>query len=73
MDRLDLIPPTILACCVLHNICLQENADNADIYDSIWEETQAVDDEEPEPDIENNDRDENEGRAKRDYIAASLQ
>ena len=53
--------------------CLQENADNVDIDDYIREETQAVADEKPAPDVENNDRDKNEGRTKRDYFTASLQ
>lgn len=32
MNRIDLIPPTILAACVLHNICLQFEDDCVDAY-----------------------------------------
>lgn len=32
MSRTDLIPKTVLACCVLHNICLNFPGDNADQY-----------------------------------------
>lgn len=32
MSRVDLIPTTILACCVLHNICLNNNDDEIENY-----------------------------------------
>ena len=73
MDRLDLIPHTILACCVLHNICLREIEDEADMRDYIREGVEPNENNEPDPDVEvYNDRDEELAMAKRDYIAARL-
>lgn len=67
MARVDLIPATILACCVLHNICLNYEDDDLENYIAIdvtinkqyrqYENMQNLDD---------------EGVAKRNYIGASL-
>lgn len=71
MTRIDLIPETILACCILHNVCL-EHLDE-DIEDYI------LDDEivNNEIDIEDNNEEVNaegnmESNNKRDYIAQTL-
>ncbi|MGH0126844.1 UNVERIFIED_CONTAM: hypothetical protein FKN15_018013 [Acipenser sinensis] len=35
MNRIDLIPMCILACCVLHNICLCNKEDLESIIDTV--------------------------------------
>lgn len=75
MKRTDLIPSFILACCVLHNICLdglEENqAEEDDIEDFIMEGLEVVKHQERENDDENNVNCQ-EGEAKRAYLAALL-
>jgi len=69
MSRIDLIPATILACCVLHNICLGDIDDEVENY--IMEgstETNTENNEECDQ-IENYD---NEGITKRNYLATIL-
>lgn len=44
MERVDLIPKYIIACCVLHNICLLKDDDFSDLLQtpSIDENVQAL-------------------------------
>jgi len=66
MSRIDLIPATILACCVLHNICLGDIDDEVENY--IMEGSR-------ETNTENNEECDqiencyNEGITKRNYLA----
>lgn len=71
MGCLDLIPGTILACCVLHNICLQEIEDDVDIINYIDDGNEILDEAElgVELDYEREDQD---GVARMDNIAAFL-
>ncbi|XP_051162213.1 uncharacterized protein LOC127282158 [Leptopilina boulardi] len=69
MDRMDLMPHTIISCCVLHNICLRSI--DEDIGDYIREGAE-IEVNEPEKPMEVNNRAEAEGMTKRDYIAACL-
>lgn len=71
MSRVDLIPATILTCCVLHNICLR-NPDDIENY--ILEGRENDEDRENFEGNEqygDNDND-NEGVAKRNYLATLL-
>lgn len=68
MSRINLIPATILACCVLHNICLQ-NTDDIENY--ILEGRENNENENFERNEQHGDND-NEGVVKRDYLAALL-
>ncbi|XP_012219683.2 putative nuclease HARBI1 isoform X1 [Linepithema humile] len=69
MTRVDLISLTILACCVLHNICLQ-NIDDIENY--ILEGTEKNQNIEIfEREEQHRDHD-NEGAAKRNYLAICL-
>lgn len=75
MSRVDLIPTTILACCVLHNICLNNNDDEIENY--IVEGRENEQNRENEGNIENNEECEesgncNEGIIKRNYLATIL-
>lgn len=70
MSRIDLIPATILACCVLHNICLNYEDNDIDNYIEagiVINEQNREDGEEDENIIVNN-----EGVAKRNYLSALL-
>jgi len=71
---MDLIPATILACCVLHNICLNNIDEEIDDYIvegyRINEQNVERDEENAEDDqIENCNA---EGVARRNYIALLL-
>lgn len=71
MTRVDLIPETILACCVLHNICLDGVDD--DIEDYILNNEVVNNEMNIEDNIEQLNAEENmEGIHKRDYIAQTL-
>lgn len=67
MQRVDLIPEFIIACCVLHNICLMRNDDFPIIDPNVLSET-------------NNDKEltplrrsaNNAGNTKRDFICNNL-
>lgn len=70
MTRVDLIADTILACCVLHNICLDNITDDDDedienyiLNGEVINEINADNNEEYGEDI---------GINKRDYIAHTL-
>lgn len=68
MSRIDLIPETILACCVLHNICI-DHLDHINDYILCGEA------ENNEVAMENNERlnqGDMEGINKRNYIAQIL-
>lgn len=69
MVRLELIPYTIIACCVPHNICLRSIDDDIEVYILDGAEIENNEVQEP-PEI--NDPAEAEGMSKRDYIAARL-
>lgn len=70
MNRVDLVPETILASCVLHNICL-DGLDN-DIEDYILNnEINEIDNNEENNNEELNAQD-MEGINKRNYIAQTL-
>lgn len=64
MDRVDLIPMHILACCILHNICLMKS-DELDIEINVdeGEEAHVVDENAALPGA---------AIAKRDYICQTL-
>lgn len=64
MNRVDLIPAHILACCVLHNICLMRS-DELNIEDINV-------DVEDENNAENDPVHDNAGIAKRDLICETL-
>ncbi|XP_030757991.1 putative nuclease HARBI1 [Sitophilus oryzae] len=61
--RTELIPPLVLACCVLHNICMQKNDMVEPIYDP--DELQMAE-------AYSAGRIDNTGLAKRNYIASLL-
>lgn len=42
MNRVDLIPGIILACCVLHNICLDFGDDLAMIREYVQEDMEII-------------------------------
>ncbi|TGZ32250.1 Uncharacterized protein DBV15_12490 [Temnothorax longispinosus] len=66
LDRVDLIPLHILACCVLHNICLMKN----DILDiEVNEDVHAID---CVRDNNENIQNARAGIIKRDLIAERL-
>lgn len=65
MERVDLIPMHILACCVLHNICLMKG-DELDFEINIGEEANNM------ADIGENVPLPRAGVAKRDFICESL-
>lgn len=70
MSKVDLIP-TILACCILHNICLNNNDDDDEVENYIAEGR------ENEQNRENNEEcveigNCNEGIIKRNYLATIL-
>ncbi|XP_036146940.1 putative nuclease HARBI1 [Monomorium pharaonis] len=71
MSRVDLIPATILACCVLHNICLGDIDDEIENYvvEGNRENEQNRENNEECEHIENYD---NEGITKRNYLATIL-
>lgn len=68
MERVDLIPDFIMACCVLHNICFLQNDDFTFIEPDVLETL----------DTDNNQqliqqrRDNNAGHVKRDLICNNL-
>ncbi|CAL1688730.1 unnamed protein product [Lasius platythorax] len=68
MSRVDLIPATILACCVLHNICLSDINDEVEDYivEGNRENEQNRENNEECEEIGNCD---NEGIIKRNYLA----
>lgn len=75
MKRVDLIPSFILACCVLHNICLdglEEDQAEEDNIDDFIEGLQVV----RQQVRENNDDDnvgfQQEGEVKRAHLVALL-
>jgi len=70
MSRIDLIPATILACCV-HNICLGDIDDEVENYivEGGRENEQNTENNEECNQIENCD---NEGITKRNYLATIL-
>jgi len=68
MSRIDLIPQTIIACCVLHNICI--DGLDVDIEDYINDE--AIDDMNRENNEELYAERDREGFDKRDNIAQML-
>jgi len=68
ISRIDLIPQTIIACCVLHNICI--NGLDVDIEDYINDE--AIDDMNRENNEELYAEGDREGFDKRDNIAQML-
>lgn len=74
MKRTDLIPSFIIACCVLHNICLngldENQIEEDNVEDFIEEGLQVVRQQERENDEEreNNDIDFLEGEAKRAHL-----
>lgn len=77
MKRVDLIPSFILACCVLHNICLdgleEDQVEEDNVDDFIGEGLEVVRQQEREnDDDDNNIRFQQEGEAKRAYLVAFL-
>jgi len=75
MSRVDLIPETILACCVLHNICLdgldnniEDYVENNEIHNNNEKSNEELNIEEEEMDGINTV----EGINKRNYIAETL-
>lgn len=73
MSRVDLIPATILACCVLHNICLQNIDDIENYILEGRENDQDIEDfEENEQDGDQREDNDDEGEAKRNYFALLL-
>lgn len=73
MSRVDLIPETILACCVLHNLCIDDLDEDIDNYILNGE---PIDNEVNDDDDNNNNEElharDVEGVNKRDYIAQTL-
>ena len=70
MSRIDLIPEVIIACCILHNICIQNNDSIATDFNEIFdEELQYVADGHQNPNITILKR---EGMCKRDEIKNQL-
>lgn len=63
MERVDLIPLFILACCVLHNICLIRNDDFPVVDDNMRNQENYL----------NNERVINTGAIKRDDICNNLE
>lgn len=66
VDRVDLIPRHILACCVLHNICLMRSDD---LHIEINENADVIDEENNNGNYHNDAR---AGIAKRDLISERL-
>lgn len=67
MKRTDLIPQYIIACCVLHNICILHDDFIDDVI--IIEENNIL---EPARDVEINDVDKQEGIVKRNALTYML-
>jgi len=68
MSRIDLIPQTIIACCVLHNICI----DGLDVDIEDYTNDEAIDDMNRESNEELYAEGDREGFDKRDNIAQML-
>lgn len=68
MSRIDLIPQTIIACCVLHNICI----DGLDLNIEDYINDEAIDDMDRENNEELHAEGDREGFHKRDNIAQML-
>lgn len=71
MHRVDLIPETILACCVLHNLCIDDVDEDIDDY--------ILNDEPIHDEVDDNNEElhaggelHEEGFNKRNYIAQLL-
>lgn len=67
MDRIDLVPMHILACCVLHNICLMRDDIHIEVNENVEEIENLMENNEYARDVAN------VGVAKRDLIAERLQ
>ncbi|XP_028048791.1 protein ANTAGONIST OF LIKE HETEROCHROMATIN PROTEIN 1 [Monomorium pharaonis] len=70
MSCVELIPSVVLACCVLHNICLNNCEENYDIDDYIQDGLEDVND-----DINDVDRqqfDDERGLIRREYLTTLL-
>ncbi|XP_011059418.1 PREDICTED: putative nuclease HARBI1 [Acromyrmex echinatior] len=65
MDRIDLIPEFIIACCVLHNICLLQNDEVPVVESDILETNNDIE-------IATEKRNTNTGDRKRDKICNDL-
>lgn len=77
MKRIDLVPSFIIACCVLHNICLdglgEDQAEDDNVDDFIEEGFQIVRQQIRENDDDGgNIHDFQEGEAKRAHLVALL-
>ncbi|KAF7997898.1 hypothetical protein HCN44_009296 [Aphidius gifuensis] len=55
MNRNDLIPPTVLACCVLHNICMDHEKNKFEYYASRGDESLLFPDIDEDEVVEQND------------------
>lgn len=68
MNRIDLIPSTIIAACTLHNICLLDDDNEVEGY--ILEGGQYINNEEGNIEVQRLDLPViQEGEAKRNYLA----
>lgn len=65
MERIDLIPEFIIACCVLHNICLLQNDEFSIVEPDILETNNDIE-------IATEKRNTNAGDIKRDIICNNL-
>lgn len=73
MNRVDLIAPTVLAACVLHNVCLMLPDELINVYIQQGEDAVVANDGEENRRLIDRNREQNLGVAFRDQLARRLQ